>query len=264
MVPERRGPARDWQGSYDEFRVWPSAAFAWEFFRRKAGIDEAFARCIFDEQDSRSGLRVVHVLDNQAIFPCLWASSSDLDAAHTAVAWLPALSRRVLRGVALPAKVARGATIFDPDQFDLEKTLLTLPDGSQELLLRDGYRTLQIHVIGGTLGAGDALVIDMAGTQNAPAQLNALAAYRELHTSGILLNKYFPPDPHAVRNAMCLQALDGFNAGVQHRLISEVIFGARRTAEDWRHPDRHLRDRVRRAFTRGRYMANTGYLGLLN
>jgi hypothetical protein len=159
--------------------------------------------------------------------------------------------------------VTRGATIFDPDRFDLEKTLLMLPDGSQELILRDGFRTLQIHVIGGTLGDGDALLVDMAGTQNSSAQLHALAAYRELRTAGILLNKYFPPDPHAARNAMCLQALDGFNAGVQHRYIAEAIFGEKRTTEDWTHPDRHLRDRVRRAFTRGRYMADRGYLGLL-
>ena len=60
-----------------------------------------------------------------------------------------------------------------------------------------------------------------------------------------------------------LQALDGALAGATQREIAIAIFGAARTECAWRDAGGHLRDTIRRAIRRGRFLMNGGYLGLL-
>ncbi|WP_258599038.1 DUF2285 domain-containing protein [Mesorhizobium sp. AR07] len=55
-----------------------------------------------------------------------------------------------------------------------------------------------------------------------------------------------------------LQALDGSLAGASQE-IAIALFGRRRVEEDWSHPGSHLRDQVRRAVQRGRYLMGGGY-----
>jgi hypothetical protein len=71
------------------------------------------------------------------------------------------------------------------------------------------------------------------------------------------------PDPRSRRFQLILQALDGSLAGLSHREIAEISVGRERVEADWNHPGGHLRDRVRRAVRRGRFLMNGGYLQLL-
>ncbi|WP_425374799.1 DUF2285 domain-containing protein [Mesorhizobium tamadayense] len=56
-----------------------------------------------------------------------------------------------------------------------------------------------------------------------------------------------------------LQALDGSLAGASHQEIAIALFGRRRVEEGWSHPGNHIRDQVRRAIQRGRYLMGGGY-----
>ena len=60
-----------------------------------------------------------------------------------------------------------------------------------------------------------------------------------------------------------LQALDGALAGAAQREIATAIFGAGRTKRAWCDAGGHLRDTIRRAIRRGRFLMKGGYLGLL-
>ncbi|MBL8699441.1 MAG: DUF2285 domain-containing protein [Alphaproteobacteria bacterium] len=65
------------------------------------------------------------------------------------------------------------------------------------------------------------------------------------------------------RLGVVLQALDGALAGASQREIAVELFGAARVRRDWGPDGGDLRDVVRRAIRRGRYLLNGGYLGLL-
>ncbi len=267
MTHEFGVPGRAWQSPYGDCHALPASGFAWEFVRRVKSFREVWAEQNpnWEEMDFLRGMRRVQITGagERRLFPCLWSASPDLDAAHADVAWHPVASDKVLRAVALPPKLALGGVTFDPAALDLDKTLILLADGSQELLLRDGMRTLQLHIIGGTFKAGDALFVDTAGTEDAAGQLEALACFQELRRTRTLLNRYFPPHPQAVRLTQCLQALDGFLANAEHYDIAVALFGEEIVERDWSDPGEHLKDRVRRLIIRGRAMMDRGFLSLL-
>ncbi len=257
-----------WRTPYHELHALPRLGFAWEYIRRNPNFRDRWAdtQSAWEEVGSSRGLRVIDIRQEgppQPVYPVVWSSPPSEGALDAAVAWHPLSSPEILRAVAVPPKLARGAVIFDPQDYELEKTLIRMPDGSQELLLRDGFRTLQLHVIGGTLKDGDALFIDASEIEDSVAQLQALACFRELRSTGILLNKYFPPHPHAVRLSQCLQALDGSLACASHREIGVAIYGQEKVERDWSDPRENLRDQVRRLVIRGRVLMERGFLGLM-
>jgi hypothetical protein len=240
--------------------------FAWEFVRRNKRYRNVWQdqQPSFEDRQSKGSLRVVEVRENaNQLYPCLWSSSPDLGASGADVAWHPQASPKILRAVALPPEFAQGGSVFDPSDYDLEKTLVIGPDGSQELLLRDGARTLQIHVVGGTLAAGDALFVDTAGVDDSAAQLQALACFRDLRKTKILLNRYFQPHVSAMRFSQYLRAFDCFEAGASHREVAVNVHGEAVVLRDWDDPRRHLRDRTRKMIARSQVMVERGFIGLL-
>lgn len=260
-------PLGAWQRPYFDTHCLMGSGFAWEYMRRNRGYQDSWSnqKPTWEDEGTERGMRVVRLTQtgDTRLHPCLWSSSPGRSALQADVAWHPLANPSVLRAVALPPKLSFGTGLFDPDAYDLQKTLLVLPDGSQELILRDGHRLLQLHIVGGTLKAGDALFVDLAAAEDSVSQLRAIACFRELGTKGILMNKYFPPHPHAARLARCLQALDGFRAGAEHRAIAVAMYGEARVCDTWSDPNENLRDQVRRAIIRGRALMERGFLDLL-
>ncbi|WP_245425718.1 DUF2285 domain-containing protein [Mesorhizobium sp. WSM3862] len=60
-----------------------------------------------------------------------------------------------------------------------------------------------------------------------------------------------------------LRALDESLAGASHREIAEALMGEGRVHSDWNDPRDHLRDRIRRAVSRGRALMDGGYRDFL-
>jgi hypothetical protein len=92
--------------------------------------------------------------------------------------------------------------------------------------------------------------------------LNAAARFAALQASGQLDDRV-PPDPRSPRLNMILRVLDASLAGATQREIAVLLVGPKRAEADWRHPGQHLRDRVRRAVSRGHALMKRGYLKLL-
>ena len=90
-------------------------------------------------------------------------------------------------------------------------------------------------------------------------RLRLLQALNSIVHAGVLPARLMPPDPRGPHNARVLQALDGWLSNATHRQIACTIFGERRVARDWGDPRENLRDVVRRAVTRGRYLMSSGY-----
>jgi hypothetical protein len=84
-----------------------------------------------------------------------------------------------------------------------------------------------------------------------------------INRTGRLDPKLFPADPRGARYAIVLQALDGRLAGKSDRTIAKDLFGENRVKADWSDANDHLRDRVRRAVSRGLQLMRGGYLNLL-
>lgn len=82
-------------------------------------------------------------------------------------------------------------------------------------------------------------------------------------TCGELPARLFPPEKRGPRLNVVLRALDGSLAGASHREIAEVLIGERRVHAEWADPRDHLRDRIRRAVSRGRALMNGGYRDFL-
>jgi hypothetical protein len=87
--------------------------------------------------------------------------------------------------------------------------------------------------------------------------------FNDLRISGHSKLSEAVPRGRAARQRLVLQALDGFLANATLREISVALFGAERVAQDWDDDHRHLKDRVRRAVARGRWLMTGGYMKYL-
>lgn len=61
-----------------------------------------------------------------------------------------------------------------------------------------------------------------------------------------------------------LIAIDGERSGAKRREIANVIFGKPRVDADWSHPNRVLKDRIKRSIRRGRRLLAGAYRKLLS
>ncbi|WP_245322482.1 DUF2285 domain-containing protein [Mesorhizobium sp. WSM3882] len=94
-------------------------------------------------------------------------------------------------------------------------------------------------------------------------RLRALECLNALSLGQHLPARLFPPEKRGHRLTFVLRALDGSLAGASHRELAEALVGQRRVHADWRDPRNHLRDRIRRAVSRGRGLMKGGYRDFL-
>ncbi|WP_245436588.1 DUF2285 domain-containing protein [Mesorhizobium tamadayense] len=143
-------------------------------------------------------------------------------------------------------------------------TVLLAPDKRQHVLLRDTEHTLQLAVSG-----ADILHPVFLHTEAIwPAMLSkhrlrTLECLNVLSLGQQLPARLFPPERRGPRLTFVPRALDGSLAGASHRELAEALVAQRRAHADWRDPRDHLRDRIRRAVSRGRALMNGGYRDFL-
>lgn len=176
------------------------------------------------------------------------------------VFWDPHDCAHVLFTEAELADPARAFPPFDLSAFSCGASVLLAPDGCQHVLLKDECRSLQLAVSGPSVLRPSRLSVDaMVSPRRLKFHLNALQCLNDLSGSGSLKARYFPPEPRAQRLRVVVQALDGWLAGASHREIAIALFRQSRVNRDWADPRGHLRDQVRRAIRRGRYLMDGGY-----
>lgn len=157
----------------------------------------------------------------------------------------------------------------DDDTFDLSRvasqiSILLGADGQQNILFTDGFRNLQLEVVGASLLKPARLIANVLWPPAEVKQrLEGLECLNALRSTGRLLPRFFPVEPRGARLRWVLRALDGSIAGASHREIGIVLFGKARVERDWTDPGDHLRDIVRRAIKRGRSLMNGGYTRFL-
>ncbi|MER9573896.1 DUF2285 domain-containing protein [Mesorhizobium opportunistum] len=153
---------------------------------------------------------------------------------------------------------------FDLTVLSCRATVLLMPDKSQHVLLRNAHRSLQLAVSGADIQRPVCLRADAIW----PAALSkhrlwALECLNALCAHGQIPTRLFQPDKRGARSTFVLRALDGSLAGASHREIAQVLIGQGRVHADWRDPRDHLRDRIRRAVTRGHALMSCGYRDFL-
>jgi hypothetical protein len=126
---------------------------------------------------------------------------------------------------------------------------------------RDGSLQVQIRWMA---GCGPPCLTAELPTQSGATGpwLDVLARFAALKATGQLGDRV-SLDPRSHRLLMIMRVLDASLAGGTQRDIAAMLVGPERMEADWRHPGQHLRDRVRRAVSRGHTLMNGGYLSLL-
>lgn len=262
MRDDPPAPFGDWRKSYAHVFQLPPLGCAWEFLRRNPKLTETWPslKSAWQETVDAHNLKIVRGTSETSLSPCLWASSLDEDATSAATIWNPNATRYVLKVIALPHGAAFGGQILDFEFITSEKTVFIAPDGVQQLLFRDGGRSLQLDVRGSPIIEPVTLLVDTAWRMEPSAsQLNLLRSFHALRRNGALPDDCVSPHPYAKRAAAVLMALDGYLAGISHREIAVAMFGSERVERDWTDPGEHLRDAVRRAVARGIALMEGGY-----
>ncbi|WP_394890376.1 DUF2285 domain-containing protein [Mesorhizobium sp. AaZ16] len=174
--------------------------------------------------------------------------------------WDPRDCAHILQAAAQPVGRERGFELLDLSSLSCGKDILLTPAGLQHVLLRQDCRNLQIAVSAASVLRPVRLCVDaIVPLRRLKSHIAALQCLNEIHGSGRLAAASFPPEPRGRRLRNVLQALDGSLAGASHQEIAIALFGRRRVEQDWSHPGGHLRDQVRRAVRRGRYLMGGGY-----
>jgi hypothetical protein len=261
MIANLRIPS-GWRTGYEGFECFPRLAFAWEYLRRNEMFYQA---CRTETRQVRQVGERLTMIDDPHVTSrgtCLFAASPDEDARSATVFWNPDRCPKVLRLLALPFQ--EGVKPFILREETLYTSVLVAADGTQHVLIRDGVRCLQLCVRGKSLLQPVTLVFDTGGSPSSPAfQMQMLACFQDCRAGKGLLERYFPPDPHAKRLTLVLRAFDGWLAGLPQREIALELYGPERVERDWRDPKENLRDQVRHAIARGRALADRGYSAFL-
>ena len=154
-----------------------------------------------------------------------------------------------------------GAAPFRP-RSPIRADIFREGSGREHVRLSQGKEKVQLAVSGASLLDAPYLLTELAIPDDiARPRLAAVAAFNRLSQGRFNAG---PSEALASpRLPLVLRALDGHLAGASQQQIAIFLFGQRRVEREWREPGSYLRDRVRRAISRGRHMMTSGYLELL-
>ncbi len=242
--------------------------WAWEFLRRDGAHADALELTAsrVEQIGACGGIRLLRSAGPvQAKVPgCLYASSALSDGFAADVLWDPAVCPTVLQAIAIAPDPSLEMPVFTLERVFLAGALLFAEFGRQHLVIRQGGRQLQMSVLGANLCAPVHIFpADPGRSEYLPGQIRSWCALRDLLHTGRLPDWSPCTRRSSRRLGQVLTALDGWRAGLPHRNIALALFGDARVDCDWADPHGCLRDRVRRAIARGRYLSAAGYLQLL-
>jgi hypothetical protein len=156
-----------------------------------------------------------------------------------------------------------GAAPFQP-RHSIRTDIFREGSGREHVRLSQGRETVQLAVSGASLLDAPYLLTELAiPDEIARSRLAAVAAFNRLSQRRFNAGPYRPEVLASARLPLVLRALDGYLAGASQRQIAMSLFGRRRVEIEWRDPGGYIRDRVRRAISRGRHLMTSGYLELL-
>lgn len=262
----RDHPDFDWRerAHYEYTNRISDRGWAWEGLRRNREFRQAWqeARPGFDCEDLGNGVTVVKAresangLDDWGI---LYSDSPHIDARNAAIVWQSPRTQ-VLKTVALPEGSRRGLGSIRLSDVRCSTLVVIAPDGRQHILFHGHGGGLQLAVAGASVLESVHLLIDaIPDTADVKSHLQVQTLLGELRTRGQLAFSENVPKLRTERFSLVLQALDGFLADASLREIGVALFGADRVVKDWDDDHRHLKDRVRRAVARGKWLMEGGY-----
>jgi hypothetical protein len=155
------------------------------------------------------------------------------------------------------------------DLFDLEavRTIAAVvkePDGTEHLMLSDGFRHLQLRVTDGTLIDGPVrLRCMLTGLREIDRKVLSLRRLCLCCRLRRMPRSLYPPEPLAGRWIDKLRAVDAVGFGASQRDIAVAFFGERRVGVEWSRGSDCLRLRVQRLIREGWRMVRGGYRDLL-
>lgn len=194
----------------------------------------------------------------------IFAEDPAREAPAARIIWHADLDPRTISALARPADPA------NPDSVSLERLAPWLQiadgeDGIQHAVLTDGRHHLRLDVTGCPLSREHAVLLryHVDGLTRAERQLASLHRFLAFCRHGQFHGMLFRPEPGIARRLEVLRVHDALASGASQRDIAAVLFGFRRTAQEWNGPSDWLRSRVRRLVREARTMAGGGYRRLL-
>jgi hypothetical protein len=179
------------------------------------------------------------------------------------VFWDPPLCPAAIPAIAVRTPPAAGAAPFRPRPA-IRMDIFREGNGREHVRLSQRRESVQLAVSGASLLDAPYLLTELAIPDDiARPRLAAIAAFNRLSQGRFNAGPSRPEAIPSPRLALVLRALDGHLAGASQRQIAMSLFGENRVKREWRDPGGYIRDRVRRAISRGRHMMTSGYLELL-
>lgn len=254
-------PAFDWQDSlgYGFARRLSSGPWAWEFLRRNPDYQR-----VAKSAPTMEPKECVPEVTSALTWGLVAFADPGCSAWTASVLWRPDLYASVLPVDAVPAEFSSDTPALEFASLQCRVGVVAASGQRHHLFLGDQENWLQLMLHGaeptGKLHLATSAIVTWP---NIPERHQLLKRLSYLASHGRLASDLYRPHASADRLAHVLQVLDGSLQGASHREIALVMFGAERVARDWSRPGSHLRDHIRRAVQRGRYLMNGGYLELL-
>lgn len=179
--------------------------------------------------------------------------------------WDPQISSSVLSLVALPAGTVQGVWAIAFTTIPGLQRCVIDPAGVAHLLYGRSGRVLQVGVSGAnSLNEPVQIFVGVAAEPWQLARMiEACKAFNCLCWDRGLPTGFDRVGQGEWRLHLALKALDGWLSHQSQRDIAVSLFGRRRVEADWGSGSDHLKSRVRRLITRGRWLMGGGYRTLL-
>lgn len=250
---------QDWRDAhaYAPLLAADRSTLAWEWLRRNQAYRAAAASALTEAAGQRREVREG---------PEHWGLHAyeppHLAAPHARPVWRADLFPYVLEAHAEPS-------LGDEDSFDLARlaavsTLITAADGTEHLLLSQGFCAIRIDLLSGSLKQGPVqLQYRLAGFANAEKPLMTLQRFLTFWKTGRYCAGLQPTETRVRRLLLMLRTWDALMSGAAQREIAAELLSTEALEDRWRVGAPTLRSRVQRLVRNARIMAAGGYLSLL-
>jgi hypothetical protein len=228
---------------------------AWEWLRRNAQYRQAAAA---------AGPAAERQRENPAALR--WGLHAFVDPAVPAPEARPLWTARLHPYVLFATTCVHGPErdLFDIGRFSEAATLVDGSGGGEHLLLSNGYHTLRVDLISGSLKEGPVkLRYLIGGFASAEKPLLTLQRLLRLSRTCRFASDRRAPERTARRLVLVLRASDALAAGANQREIAAVLLGREARGARWRAETPSLRSGAQRLVRAARRMASGAYLDLL-
>jgi hypothetical protein len=243
------------------------SGWAWEWLRRNPDYGTSQASCAAARRRIVRNRPLMTVIESPQRNFGKWGLCFPEDPKQpferAAVFWSPSVDPEVCPVTAIRARAGSGPGVIDLSELRVSATVLVMPSGEQHLLLCDGARSIQFHILEGSVLNGPTRLAHVLGNFT---KLNEHTRTIE-RLGAVLENTRFPADlferePNAAKWLLMLKAIDLEAGGKTHSEIADALYGddpkLKQFSTDWR------RSRVRRLLESGHALIDGGYRKILD